>query len=46
MSRSKSDWFLDSKNIKGILLDITGVLYDSGGSGGSPIPGSIAAIER
>jgi phospholysine phosphohistidine inorganic pyrophosphate phosphatase len=32
-----------TKSIKGFLVDITGVLYDSGGQA---IPGSIEAIRR
>ena len=34
------------KPVHGVLLDITGVLYDSGPDGGTPIPGSIDAVKR
>lgn len=37
----KGDWFLQSKSIKGFLLDITGVLYENGGVA---IEGSIEAV--
>lgn len=33
-------------NVKGVLLDVTGVLYNSGPSGGTPIPGSKEALEQ
>lgn len=32
--------------IEGVLIDITGVLYNSGEEGGEVIPGSVQAIER
>lgn len=33
--------------VEGVLLDISGVLYDSGGDGGGvPIPGSIEAVKK
>lgn len=32
------------KNVKGVLLDITGVLFESGAS--EPIKGSVEAIKR
>ena len=35
-----------TKPLSGLLIDITGVLYESGAGGGSAIPGSSAAIER
>ena len=34
------------RKIHGILLDISGVLYNSGGNGGSAIPGSVEAVEK
>ena len=42
------DWFKRSPDIKGVLLDISGVLYDSSGpdGGGVPIEGSIDAVNR
>jgi len=40
------EWYLSSSSIKGLLLDITGVLYNSGEGGGVPIKGSIDAIAR
>lgn len=36
----------ESTKISGLLLDITGVLYDSGQGGGVPIPGSVDAVRR
>lgn len=42
-----SDWSKHLAGIKGVLLDISGVLYDSGGEGGGvPIPGSIDAVKK
>jgi len=35
-----------TKPLSGLLIDITGVLYESGAGGGTAIPGSPAAIER
>ncbi|XP_005637888.1 phospholysine phosphohistidine inorganic pyrophosphate phosphatase isoform X3 [Canis lupus baileyi] len=32
--------------VRGVLLDISGVLYDGGEDGGSPIPGSVEAVAR
>ncbi|XP_061859249.1 phospholysine phosphohistidine inorganic pyrophosphate phosphatase-like [Colius striatus] len=32
--------------MRGLLLDVSGVLYDSGGDGGVPIPGSVEAVCR
>lgn len=34
------------RKIQGVLIDITGVLYNSGEEGGEVIPGSVQAIER
>lgn len=34
------------KSVKGVILDMCGVLYDSGEGGGKPIPGSVEAVER
>ena len=34
------------KKIEGVLIDITGVLYNSTEEGGEVIPGSVQAIER
>lgn len=34
------------RKIHGILLDISGVLYNSGGGSGSAIPGSVEAVEK
>ncbi len=34
------------RTISAVLLDITGVLYDSGEGGGSAIPGSPQAVTR
>lgn len=38
-----ASWYRD---IKGVLLDVTGVLYNSGPGGGTVIEGSIDAINR
>ncbi|XP_012385395.2 phospholysine phosphohistidine inorganic pyrophosphate phosphatase isoform X2 [Dasypus novemcinctus] len=32
--------------VRGVLLDISGVLYDSGADGGAPIAGSVEAVAR
>lgn len=32
--------------VRGVLLDISGVLYDSGEGGGRPIAGSVDAVAR
>lgn len=34
------------RKIRGILLDISGVLYNSGEGGGEAIPGSVEAVEK
>lgn len=34
------------KSVKGVILDMCGVLYDSGEGGGQPIPGSVEAVKR
>lgn len=34
------------KGVKGVILDMCGVLYDSGEGGGIPIQGSIEAVKR
>ncbi|KAL3864957.1 hypothetical protein ACJMK2_006598 [Sinanodonta woodiana] len=39
-----SAWY--ERRTDGVLLDITGVLYESGTGGGTPIPGSIEAVKR
>ena len=44
MLPSKPGWL--QKPVKGVLLDITGVLYNSGKGLGQAIPGSINAVER
>lgn len=43
---SVKDWFASNQNIDGILLDISGVLYNSDASGGKAIPGSVEAVKR
>ncbi|KAM9282031.1 phospholysine phosphohistidine inorganic pyrophosphate phosphatase [Cariama cristata] len=36
-----------ARAVRGLLLDVSGVLYDSGGEGGGvPIPGSVEAVRR
>ncbi|XP_031570156.1 phospholysine phosphohistidine inorganic pyrophosphate phosphatase-like [Actinia tenebrosa] len=44
MADGRPKW-LDNK-IRGILLDISGVLYNSGQGGGTVIPGSVDAVQR
>ncbi|XP_005994595.1 phospholysine phosphohistidine inorganic pyrophosphate phosphatase [Latimeria chalumnae] len=41
-----AEWKDNVKDIKGLLLDICGVLYDSGEGGGIPIAGSVEAVKR
>ncbi|XP_072178014.1 phospholysine phosphohistidine inorganic pyrophosphate phosphatase-like [Diadema setosum] len=43
---TSAPWYQNCANIEGVLLDITGVLYNSGDDGGVPIPGSIDAVKR
>ncbi|KAJ8264458.1 hypothetical protein GJAV_G00149400 [Gymnothorax javanicus] len=40
------DWTECVKSLKGVVLDMCGVLYDSGEGGGIPIPGSVEAVKR
>ena len=40
------DWYKNSKDITGVMLDISGVLYDSGDGVGVAIDGSIEAVNR
>ncbi|XP_067389546.1 phospholysine phosphohistidine inorganic pyrophosphate phosphatase isoform X2 [Emydura macquarii macquarii] len=45
--RAMAAWAEQLAGVKGVVLDISGVLYDSGGEGGGvPIPGSIEAVEK
>ncbi|KAM4851435.1 phospholysine phosphohistidine inorganic pyrophosphate phosphatase isoform 2-T2 [Thomomys bottae] len=39
-------WAERLAGVRGVLLDISGVLYDSGAGGGTPIPGSVEAVAR
>ncbi|XP_056651339.1 phospholysine phosphohistidine inorganic pyrophosphate phosphatase [Monodelphis domestica] len=39
-------WAPQLAGVRGLLLDISGVLYDGGEGGGTPIPGSIEAVAR
>lgn len=42
-----ADWEKHIAGMKGVVLDISGVLYDSGGEGGGvPIPGSVEAVRK
>lgn len=43
---SGGNWVASCSTIKGFLLDISGVLYDSGDDGGKAIPGSVDALDR
>lgn len=46
-SGAMAGWAQHLTGIKGLVLDISGVLYDSGGEGGGvPIPGSIEAVKK
>ena len=40
------DWYKYSKNIEGVLLDISGVLTDSVEGGAVPIEGSVDAVKK
>uniref|UniRef100_V9L574 Phospholysine phosphohistidine inorganic pyrophosphate phosphatase n=1 Tax=Callorhinchus milii TaxID=7868 RepID=V9L574_CALMI len=39
-------WCEAAGGVRGVVLDISGVLYDSGGGGGVPISGSTDAVKR
>jgi phospholysine phosphohistidine inorganic pyrophosphate phosphatase len=39
-------WSERLAGVRGVLLDISGVLYDSGAGGGTPIAGSVEAVAR
>ncbi|KAL0964788.1 hypothetical protein UPYG_G00328960 [Umbra pygmaea] len=39
-------WEDSVKSLKGVILDMCGVLYDAGEGGGTPIPGSVEAVKR
>ncbi|XP_062859589.1 phospholysine phosphohistidine inorganic pyrophosphate phosphatase [Trichomycterus rosablanca] len=39
-------WTECVKSVKGVILDMCGVLYDSGEGGGIPIKGSVEAVKR
>uniref|UniRef100_UPI00398E964A phospholysine phosphohistidine inorganic pyrophosphate phosphatase isoform X1 n=1 Tax=Pristiophorus japonicus TaxID=55135 RepID=UPI00398E964A len=41
-----AEWCKPAGRVRGVLLDISGVLYDSGEGGGVPIPGSAEAVKR
>ncbi|XP_033880397.3 phospholysine phosphohistidine inorganic pyrophosphate phosphatase [Acipenser ruthenus] len=41
-----AEWKDCINDLKGVVLDICGVLYDSGEGGGVPIPGSVEAVKR
>ena len=41
-----SSWESHSKSLKGVILDMCGVLYDSGEDGGVAISGSVNAVKR
>ncbi|CAG0919695.1 unnamed protein product [Notodromas monacha] len=42
----RSDWLLRNPSVRGFLVDIIGVLYESGGEGGGLIRESVEAIQR
>lgn len=39
-------WAERLTGVRGVLLDISGVLYDSGAGGGAAIAGSVEAVAR
>uniref|UniRef100_W5K184 Phospholysine phosphohistidine inorganic pyrophosphate phosphatase n=1 Tax=Astyanax mexicanus TaxID=7994 RepID=W5K184_ASTMX len=39
-------WTESVRSVKGVILDMCGVLYDSGEGGGVPIEGSVEAVKR
>lgn len=39
-------WAEKLAGLRGVLLDISGVLYDGGEEGGTAIPGSVDAVAR
>lgn len=41
-----AEWCKPVGRVKGVLLDICGVLYESGDGGGVPIVGSVEAVKR
>lgn len=41
-----SGWPGCAKSLKGVILDLCGVLYDSGEGDGVAIPGSIEAVKK
>ncbi|XP_048464869.1 phospholysine phosphohistidine inorganic pyrophosphate phosphatase isoform X2 [Rhincodon typus] len=41
-----AEWCKPAGRVRGVLLDISGVLYDSGEGGGVPIVGSTEAVRR
>nr|XP_046194422.1 phospholysine phosphohistidine inorganic pyrophosphate phosphatase-like isoform X2 [Oncorhynchus gorbuscha] len=41
-----TSWEDSVKSLKGVILDMCGVLYDAGEDGGTPIPGSVEAVKR
>ena len=46
MAGPVGEWYKDSNNIAGVLLDIYGVLYDDAGEGPVAIQGSVEAINK
>lgn len=40
------DWPVCSKSLKGVILDLCGVLYDCGEGGGVAISGSVEALKK
>lgn len=41
-----SGWPGCARSLKGVILDLCGVLYDSGEGDGSAIPGSVEALKK
>ncbi|MBN3299025.1 phospholysine phosphohistidine inorganic pyrophosphate phosphatase [Amia ocellicauda] len=43
---AETDWVACVDDLKGVVLDMCGVLYDSGEGDGAPIAGSVEAVKR
>ncbi|XP_072485097.1 phospholysine phosphohistidine inorganic pyrophosphate phosphatase isoform X5 [Notamacropus eugenii] len=46
MAAAVAAWAQRLAGVRGVLLDVSGVLYDSGDGGGTAIPGSVEAVAR
>lgn len=43
---AETGWPGCASSLKGVILDLCGVLYDSGEGGGVAIPGSVEALKK